>query len=56
MEMGLLKNMEERRGRPARYLPTYEKSKAAELLPSVDDLEEAYAETYPTQEKSRSAR
>jgi hypothetical protein len=56
MEMGLLKNMEERRGRPARYLPTYEKSKAAELLPSIDDLEEAYAETYPTQEKSRSAR
>jgi hypothetical protein len=44
MELGLVKNMETIRGRPARYLPTNEQPRTQKLLPTVEELQEAYAE------------
>jgi phage/plasmid primase-like uncharacterized protein len=51
LEMGLVKNMEGRRGRPARYLPTNERPRTAQLLPSVKDLKDAHAENRLSKEE-----
>jgi DNA primase len=52
-EMGLLKNMEPRKGQAARYLPTKVQPKAEELLPSVEALERAYKASLKQKQKSR---
>jgi len=44
VEAGLLRNTEDRKGYPGRYVPTEEKPSVSELLPTVKELEAAWAE------------
>jgi phage/plasmid primase-like uncharacterized protein len=53
LEMGLVKNLEGRQGRPARYLPTNERPRVAKLLPSVEDLKDAHAENRLSKDENR---